>query len=179
MGSGNFAGLGPTVCVAPVLQGHRPLEDNLRRTAQLQDKPRRGRKIISGGASPRIGCCIYGAPAGAKIIGSQHYSGALPGLRTTFRSNPGFAPGAILFPPRRGLFTGRSEFRNCNQLRCLSSRGTGTRDPFHLTSHVSRHKVQPIVFMTSVRAFDTVQGQAATAIGCRQAPHTYRRSVIA
>jgi len=73
-------------------------------------EPRRGRKIIAGGASPRIGYCIYGAPAGAKGIGLQHLSIAPAGLRIAFRFDPGLAPGAILFLPLRGLPNGRSNY---------------------------------------------------------------------
>ncbi len=70
--------------------------------------------MVAGGASPRIGYCIYGAPAGVKVIGSQPYSVALPGLRDAFRPNPGLVPGTIILTPLRGWAKGPSEFRDRN-----------------------------------------------------------------
>jgi hypothetical protein len=73
---------------------------------------RRGGKIVAGGASPRIGYCIYGAPAGRKAFVLHHLSVAPPRLRAVFRSNPGLAPGAIILPPLRGGAGGPSELRD-------------------------------------------------------------------
>ena len=95
-----------------------PAEEN------LPAQPRRGGKIIAGGASPRIGCCIEGAPAGAKDLCPQAFSAAPPGLRADFGPNPGLAPGAIIYPPLRGLARRRSGFRDRNRrVRCIESRG--------------------------------------------------------
>jgi hypothetical protein len=89
------------------------------REIQLQNapaQPRRGGKTIAGGLRSRIGHYIYGAPARAKVIGSQNYSVALPGLGAAFHPNPGLAPGAIILPPLRGRAGERREFRDRNQL---------------------------------------------------------------
>ena len=80
------------------------------------EMPRRGQKIVAGGASPRIGPCIEGAPDGAKAICLQPFSVAPPGRCAAFRPNPELAPGAIVFPPLWGLPPGRNEFHDRNQL---------------------------------------------------------------
>ena len=90
--------------------GAEPLNSTCReiRLQNVPSEPRRGGKRIAGGSRPRLGYCIYGAPAGAKGIGSRPSSVAHPGLCPAFRPNPGLAPGAIICSPLRGLTGGRA-----------------------------------------------------------------------
>ncbi len=103
----------------------------------LAAKPRRGLEIVAGGASPRIGYCIYGAPAGRKAFLRNIFLSPLQGSALFSDPTPGLRPGLLSCRPSGASLKGGANFAmETDQAPFQSDSGScrcACRSPTHFT----------------------------------------------